>query len=771
MALVEVEVLKDRCAGCEECLVRCPVQAISMDELTWTVVVDEETCIGCHQCERTCPFSAIVVHGDPLVAPRVEVAEATPEVLLGSLSEIRVGFSDEDELVAEASRCLKCPDPTCVRGCPTHNNIPLFIDAARRLELAEAREILATTSSLPEICSRVCDFAIQCEGSCSYALAGGQPVAIHEIERFIADHAELVDQPVEKSGFKVACIGSGPASLGAADVLSRTGAEVVIYEKSSAAGGLLRNGIPDFTLPDAVVDKVLNRLVGRGVKIVTDTEVSTDRMVTDLAGTFDAVIVGVGAQSPIPAPAKGRESVEVLEANDFLSKADHLIKDRQVDASQARKILVLGAGNTAMDVARMNRRLGGESTCVDWMARKYSLVRPDEMADALREGVEVLFGVTVSELENLPNGKIQATLVETEQHDALARPKVTDRVFAVMEVDAVVEALGFRIANEVVQTIGNVPIRKELPEHPENHWVSSGIFNGFPNEFSRGMKVGEIALGRDRARRLAAIPHKVTNLYVVGDALVGPSTVVEAMAHGRRVASAILERRARQALVPRARRLPPRVLFVFDSEGGHTRAACEELARRLALFTDVVETIPVDQVEPEIFADFEVVILAGWVDGMVVAGQHASRRIRELAGKLPKYLAADFAVLLTYKFGPGSATEQLATQVRAAGHDVVAEFATSHKLKGLNYFVERLGEKTWPDITAEEIIDFALKGDLSVWQLIGPRRKLLSEAMLIANERRGLTGAYSGVERVMRELQEMAAGLDVSFDERPEMIS
>ncbi|WP_298446408.1 4Fe-4S dicluster domain-containing protein, partial [Ferrimicrobium sp.] len=179
----QVTVLKDRCSGCQECLVRCPVEAITLDEFTYTVNVDESICVACRQCERTCPFAAIHVEGSLRVSDRVGAHLFEPADVRADLHEVRVGFLSDDELVAEANRCLNCPDPTCVRGCPTHNDIPAFIERARNLDFAGAREILSASSSMPEICSRVCDTGTQCEGACSFALAGDMPVAIHEIER------------------------------------------------------------------------------------------------------------------------------------------------------------------------------------------------------------------------------------------------------------------------------------------------------------------------------------------------------------------------------------------------------------------------------------------------------------------------------------------------------------------------------------------------------------------------------------------------------------
>jgi glutamate synthase (NADPH/NADH) small chain len=155
-------VLSDRCAGCEECLIRCPTQAIEMDNFSWTVVVNEELCVGCLQCVRTCPFAAIEIESDNLSKKRVELSFYHPKNLLFDKSETRRGITNWKDALEEASRCIGCPDPTCVRGCPTHNDIPGFIAALREGNLNKAQEILAKTTVLPDVCSRVCDQALQC---------------------------------------------------------------------------------------------------------------------------------------------------------------------------------------------------------------------------------------------------------------------------------------------------------------------------------------------------------------------------------------------------------------------------------------------------------------------------------------------------------------------------------------------------------------------------------------------------------------------------------
>src|ERR1035437_4898708 len=167
-----------RCVGCQDGVRRCPTEALSMNTERWIAKVDNSLCVGCRQCSRICAFSAITVAGPVLAEPRTQLEPVELPDVLGSTVEIRPGFSNISEAMAEANRCLNCPDPTCMYGCPAHNDIPAFIKAVRNQDLTLAREILSATTCLPEVCSRVCNWSCQCEGNCSLALAGADPVAV-----------------------------------------------------------------------------------------------------------------------------------------------------------------------------------------------------------------------------------------------------------------------------------------------------------------------------------------------------------------------------------------------------------------------------------------------------------------------------------------------------------------------------------------------------------------------------------------------------------------
>ena len=553
-----VTVVVDRCAGCQECLVRCPTGAISLDVNHLVVVVDDSMCVGCQQCVRTCPFSAITVTGPAIVASRTELVTSHPEKLLGNRTETRNGFSSYEEAMIEANRCLICPDPTCVRGCPTHNDIPAFIHALAEGNLEEAHAVLRRTSMMPDVCSRVCDQELQCEGACSWSLAGHQPVAIGALERFVTDNAPvppLTQKSKDGSGLRVAVVGSGPAGLAAAWELVEAGAHVTIYEKDSSAGGLLGWGIPDFTLPSAVADRPVSALAATGVEFRFDTCVEPGD-VDGLLSEYDALVIAVGAGQPLRLPIPGADLDRVWDATRFLIEGrDALLKSESIsalgldtgDGAKEPLVLVLGAGNTAMDVARTARRLGAKAICIDWMDRRFAPVRPDELVDAETEGVIVRFGTTVNRFEARDGAVKSAWLSRTRQRNARQIPRVVEKSFECLDVDMVVMAMGYRLDPEMAKMSPGVPIRKSIPTYPDRRWLASGLMANSSPAHARHQPVGSLALGREGARFLAGEPRS-DRVWTVGDALTGPSTVVEAMAQGAEAARRIIDQGTRHLI-------------------------------------------------------------------------------------------------------------------------------------------------------------------------------------------------------------------------------
>jgi glutamate synthase (NADPH/NADH) small chain len=547
-----VTVLVDRCAGCQECVVRCPTGALSMEPSTWTATSDDASCVGCRQCVRTCPFGAIVVQGPVLVTARVTCPPHHPEQLTGSLAETRTGIHSWADAIAEANRCMTCPDPTCVRGCPAHNDIPSFIAAIRDGDLDEAHRVLRLTSLLPDICSRVCDQAVQCEGACTWSLAGDTPVAIGALERFITDNAPI--QPLQHvsergSDLDVAIVGSGPAGIGAAWELAQAGAAVTVFEKDDQPGGLPRWGIPDFTLPQTVSSRPWDALLSGGVTLHCSTEMKPDQL-EHLVQSYDAVILAHGAGTPVRLPVDGAALEGVWNSTRFLVEARAALAEHRplpVLAERANPgvvhaptVLVLGAGNTAMDVARLARRLGAAVICVDWMDRRFAPVRPDELEEAAAEGVDIRFSTTIDHLEGVAGRVAVAHLNRTRQGSATDTPRVVGQSEAKEHVDLVVMAMGYRPDSEFAAILPGVPVPRTELGLPDRRWQASGLLAAAAPAFARRQPIGKQALGRESALARSAL--SVANrVWAAGDALVGPGTVVEAMAQGRRVAHAILD--------------------------------------------------------------------------------------------------------------------------------------------------------------------------------------------------------------------------------------
>lgn len=544
---LHVTVLTDRCAGCEECVVRCPTEALSIDALRWVVAANDERCVGCRQCERTCPFSAIAVEGVPRVAARTVTQHELPSKLEGDFTEIERGFARAEDAKIEALRCVDCPDPTCVRGCPAHNDIPGFIRAVSADDLKTASEILRRTSMLPDICSRVCNQESQCEGACTWSLAGERPVAIGALERFVTDQVSVAPPRRQSKGvpLSVAIVGAGPAGIAAAWELVEADVSVTVYERDPSPGGLLAEGIPEFTLPERIAKRPWRQLLDAGVVLLTNHD-ERHEQIEELLKVHDGVILANGATVSIRSRVPGIELDGVLDASDFLrarkatlsrSGAMDVLRDAMPAEGHpgGSPVLVLGAGNTALDVARTARRLGLCAICVDWVAERFALARPDELADARAEGVDVRFCRTVLRLEGDEGHVRRAVLAHTRQTRSDRQPKIDDAMTETIEVGLVVSAMGYRVDPEFAPFAPGRPVERRASGLADRRWQASGILSGRIED----QRVGRLALGREAGLQAASRPFH-ERVWVTGDALVGPSTVVEAMSQGRRTAHALL---------------------------------------------------------------------------------------------------------------------------------------------------------------------------------------------------------------------------------------
>ncbi len=728
-----VTVLTDRCAGCQECVIRCPSGALSMDSGRWIALADDSLCVGCRQCVRTCPFSAITVTGPILVAERVEPTPVEPAVLLGDIGEIRQGYPGWTEALAEAQRCLSCPDPTCVRGCPAHNDIPSFIAAIRDGDLGEAHRVLHLTSVLPDACARVCNQSAQCEGSCTWSLAGGTPVAIGRLERFITDTMPVPPPvvPVKTRELTVAIVGAGPAGIGAAWELVEAGAAVTVYEKDDTPGGLCNWGIPDFTLPEPVAARPWTQLVAAGVTLRCGTDVHTDDL-DRLLGEHDAVILAHGASSPLRLTVPGSDLDGVTDATTFLKGAKLALEDGGKPDSfrtglglpptgedcPTPHVLVLGAGNTAMDVARTARRLGLDATCVDWLDERFALARPDELAEARHEGVQVRFRSTLTTLDGSHGRVRRATLASTAQPRADKRPKILTTAPEVVDVDLVVMAMGYRADAAFAAELPGTPLARRAAGVPDRRWIASGILANPASAFANHHPVGTASLGREVGMWAATLPFR-ERLWAAGDALVGPSTVVEAMAHGRRAAQAVLDShplRPGGAASDRTRR----VLVCYESRGGKTARVAQAVADAVAGSGDHVQVLPITKVGPAELAAADLVVLGSWVEGLVVAKVRPARATRTWLAALPRLAGKPVGIFCTYRIAPKGALAEMRQALQAKGARVLSETAfgpaeltataqagatptTDPTLSGIEVFGQELARLAWPERVAAPV--------------------------------------------------------------------
>ncbi|HEV2372659.1 MAG TPA: FAD-dependent oxidoreductase, partial [Streptosporangiaceae bacterium] len=711
-----VTVLTDRCAGCQECVVRCPAAALTMDAARWVAVADDALCVGCRQCERTCPFSAVTVEGPVLVAERAVSVAVHPGLLTGDADEVRRGFASAEEALAEANRCLDCPDPTCVRGCPAHNDIPSFVAAIRDGDLARAHDVLRLTSVLPDVCSRVCDQAAQCEGACTWSLAGGTPVAIGRLERYVADRVP-VPPPVRPAGegatLSVAVVGSGPAGIGAAWRLAEAGAAVTVYERDQQPGGLLDWGIPDFTLPEDVSARPWAHLIAAGVDLHCGTEVGPAD-IGRLLDEHDAVVLAHGAAVGLRLPVPGADLGGVVDATSFLKAGKAAL--RNGDTAGFRQafglpllrwkgerpvlVLVLGAGNTAMDVARTARRIGLHAVCVDWMDERFALARPDELDEGRDEGVEVRFLRTVTRLDGKDGRVCRATLAKTRQDRPDRRPKVlaadTEHVYA----DLVVMAMGYRGDPAYAAMLPGTPVARTAAGLPDRQWLASGILANPAPEFARHKSVGMLALGREAGLAAAAWPVQ-ERVWLAGDALVGPSTVVEAMAQGRRAATSILATRPSRG----PRREPQRVLVAYESRGGRTARAAHLVADKLRVAGAVVRAVPLGQVRAAELAETDLLVIGTWVEGFVVSGVGPPQATRSWLAGLPRLAGLRTAAFCTFGVSPRGTLKGLSQELESRGAAVLAEAAFGpgdHGMAdGTARFAERLIAAAWPSRTSQ----------------------------------------------------------------------
>lgn len=451
---------------------------------------------------------------------RVPVREQDPQVRAKNFDEVCLGYNEE-EAVAEASRCLGCKNPMCVKGCPVSIDIPAFIAQVKERNFAEAYRIISESSALPAVCGRVCPQESQCEGKCIRGIKG-EPVAIGKLERFVADWARengIKPQPsTEKKGKKVAVIGSGPSGLTCAGDLAKMGYEVKIFEALHKAGGVLVYGIPEFRLPkDGVVQPEVDNVVGLGVDIETNVIVGKSVTIDELFEEegFDAVFIGSGAGLPRFMGIPGENANGVFSANEYLTRSNLMkapLNEYDTPIAAGTKVAVVGGGNVAMDAARTALRLGAEVHVIYRRGEEELPARKEEVHHAKEEGIQ--FDLLCNPTEILVDDKgwvkgIRVIRMELGEPDASGRRSPVEVPGSEFEIDV----------DTVIMSLGTSP----------NPLISSTTKGLEVNK--RKCIVAEEETGATSK----------TGVYAGGDAVTGAATVILAMGAGKAAAKGIDE--------------------------------------------------------------------------------------------------------------------------------------------------------------------------------------------------------------------------------------
>ncbi|STB12625.1 NADPH-dependent glutamate synthase [Clostridium perfringens] len=449
---------------------------------------------------------------------RVKAKEQDPIERGKNFKEVSLGYGEE-EAIEEANRCLGCKNPKCVEGCPVSVNIPSFISFIKKGDFSASFEELSKYNALPAVCGRVCPQESQCEGKCVLGIKG-EPLAIGQLERFIADFARnnklSLLKKSEKILEKVAVIGSGPSGLTCAGELAKLGYRVTIFEALHESGGVLVYGIPEFRLPKKdVVKYEIEEIKKLGVKIENNVVVGKTVDIDELIENegFKAVFIGSGAGLPKFMGIKGENANGVFSANEVLTRVN-LMKafknESHTPLNLGKKVAVVGGGNVAMDAARTSLRLGAETHIIYRRSEKELPARLEEIHHAKEEGVilDVLTNPTeiLTDEEGWVKGiKCIRMKLGEEDSSGRRRPIEIENSEFIMEVDSVIMSLG---------TSPNPLI--------------SNATKGLKTNKRGCLLVDEESLKTS-----------LKGIYAGGDAVTGAATVILAMGAGKKAAKSI----------------------------------------------------------------------------------------------------------------------------------------------------------------------------------------------------------------------------------------
>ena len=432
--------------------------------------------------------------------------------------EVNQGLTPEEALT-ESKRCLDCANPGCVQGCPVNINIPLFIKNIERGEFIKAAQTLRETSSLPAVCGRVCPQEKQCESHCIHLKTKGEAVAIGYLERFAADYEResgqmTVPEIKNRNGIKVAVVGSGPSGLSFAGDMIKKGYDVTVFEALHEIGGVLKYGIPEFRLPNKIVDVEIDNLAKMGVKFVKDCIIGKTISIEQLEQEgYKGIFVGSGAGLPNFMHIPGENYINVLSSNEFLTRVnlmDGASEESDTPIPTGKHVIVVGGGNTAMDSVRTALRLGAESATIVYRRSEEEMpARKEEVKHAKEEGVRFLTLHNPIEYQADEQGRVSKVILqkmELGEPDASGRrsPVAIPGATETLDADLVVVAIGVSPNPIVPRSVKGLELGRK----------------------------GTIAVNDD-------LQSSIPTIFAGGDIVRGGATVILAMGDGRRAAASM----------------------------------------------------------------------------------------------------------------------------------------------------------------------------------------------------------------------------------------